>query len=157
MPAGGPGPVHGWGSAPSVVDAESERGVELVEGVIPEPERRVIHQLLRDDLRRRADASRIVQGIWAGIGGLGVEGATQCRIDQPEREIVPFTGAFDEIVLVDDWHTVSIVYPESGAWCLANDTDLVSTYLAADASLAQRFLDDPRLECLVVGPENQVG
>ena len=138
-------------------DFESERGVELVEGVIPEPERRVIHQLLRDDLRRRADASRIVQGIWAGIGGLGVEGATQCRIDQPEREIVPFTGAFDEIVLVDDWHTVSIVYPESGAWCLANDTDLVSTYLAAEASLAQRFLDDPRLECLVVGPENQVG
>ena len=136
---------------------ENDQDVDLVEGCIPEQERRVIHGILRDDLTQRDDDSRVIQGIWAGIGGLSIEDVTPCRVDQPDRDIVPFTGVFDEIVLVDDWHTVSIVYPESGAWCLANDTDLVSTYLAADASLAQRFLDDPRLECLVVGPENQVG
>lgn len=136
---------------------ENDRDVDLFEGRIPEPERRIIHDLLRDDLIRRDDDSRVIQGIWAGIGGLSIEGVTPCRIDQPERDIVPFTGAFDEIVLVDEFHTASIVYPESGAWCLANDTDLVSTYLGCSTELAQRFLEDPRLGCVVVDAGDQLG
>ena len=111
----------------------------------------------RDDLAQRDDDSRVIQGIWAGIGGLSIEDVTPCRIDQPDRDIVPFTGAFDEIVLVDEWHTACIVYSESGAWCLANDPDLVSTYLGCSTDLAQRFLDDPRLECVAVEPEDQLG
>ena len=136
---------------------ENDRDVDLVQGRIPEQERRVIHGILRDDLTQRDDDFRVIQSIWAGIGGLSIEEVTPSRVDQPDRDIVPFTGAFDEIALVDECHTASVVYLESDAWCLANDTDLVSTYLGCTSALARRFLDDPRLECVAVEPGHQLG
>lgn len=128
----------------------------LPEGWIPQVVRTALDPLLRDWVQLDRD-DRVIQAVWDGYS-LNAAGATTMRINQPERELIPFVGPFNHIVELDDWpHTPALVFPSNGAWSLACDVDAVSTYIGCATQRAQQLFGHPDLEAVPAAAEDLYG
>ena len=52
-----------------------------------------------------------------------------------------------------DDQTLSLLWPEDHAWCVATEVDLKTTYIGADRRCAQELVSLPGVEAATVSPD----
>jgi hypothetical protein len=93
--------------------------------------------------------------LWDGFGDINprhYKGVP--RVETPGRTYLLLRGGLDSIHLFAQ--TPNIVWPDDGAWCLATEIDLDSTYVGASEECIERILLDPRLEAFPAYLEDRV-
>jgi hypothetical protein len=106
-----------------------------------------------------ADAQRQFEAAWELT--FGGEALPRSRVRLPGRDYVLLEGplgAVGEIGERSNWqgrvqfepHSPNLWWPDDGAWCVATDIDLDSTYVGGSIALIDDLLDDAVFEALPV-------
>jgi hypothetical protein len=98
--------------------------------------------------------------VWNGSGAAAYDHGAAPAIHLPGRDMALFSGpvaairvSFDEPPFDQRAH---LWWPADRAWCVATDTDLMSTYVGGPADGIAAVLADPGLEAYPVPPTQRV-
>jgi hypothetical protein len=110
--------------------------------------------------------------IWEGYADLpGLVELGVPRLAMPARDMILLAGPLSALpsTSFQDWwyepgrdneanwyRSPSLWWPDDRTWCVASDTDLMSTYVGASAECVKELVDDDGLEVLPVSPDQSV-
>lgn len=153
-----------WGrkSQPGLWDYEPE------EGTLPLPLAKALAEVLANFT---ATASQCWFAVWEGSSTAWPRD-TAAKVKMPERHMGLFRGPIDGITTNfneqpepggawsgEGWpfyQSAHLWWPDDRSWCVATETDLMSTYLAGSRSCIEEILTDDRFEALPVPADHIV-